>query len=63
MFFKDYEERPGMLAVNCDQEIVKMITGNLSGGGGPNSVDGRTLKDWLLYQGEVSQTLYEELTL
>ena len=52
-----------MLAVNCDQEIVKMITGNLSGGGGPNSVDGRTLKDWLLYQGEVSQTLYEELTL
>ena len=57
MTSEDYKERPGVMAVNCNQEIVETIAGNLSGGAGPNSVDGRTLKEWLLYHGKVLQTL------
>ena len=63
MSFKDYEELPGMLAVNCDQEIVKTIAGKLSGGAGPNSVGGRTLKDWLIHHGKALQTLRKEMAL
>ena len=63
MSFKDYVERPGMLAVNCNQEIVQTIAGKLSGGAGPNSVDGKALKGWLLYHGKALQTLSEELAL
>ena len=63
MSFEDHEERPGILAVNCNQEPVKTIAGNLSGGTGPNSVNGRTLKDWLLYHGKASQTLRKEMAL
>ena len=61
--FGDYTERPVMLTVNCDQEIVKTIAGKLSDGAGPDSVDGRTLKDWLIHHGKASQTLREEMAL
>ena len=61
MSFEDYKDRPGMLAVNCDHETVKTIAGKLNRGAGPNSVDGRTLKDWLIYHGKASQTLREEM--
>ena len=63
MSFGEYEEGPGMLAVNCDQEIVKTIAGKLSGGAGPNSVDGRTLKDWLIHHGKALQTLRKVMAL
>ena len=63
MSFEDYVERPGILVVNCDQEIAKTIAGKLNGGAGPDSVDGRTLTNWLLYLGKASQTLCEKLAL
>ena len=63
MSFEDYEELPGMLSVNCDQEIVKTIAGKLSGGAGPDSVDGKTLKHYLIGHGKASQTLREEMAL
>ena len=63
MSFEDYEERPGMLAVNYDQEIAKTIARKLSDGVGPDSVNGRTLEDWLLYNKKVLQTLRKELAL
>ena len=61
MSFEDYEELPGVLALNCDQAILKTIAGKLSGGAGPNNVNGRTLKDWLIYHGKALQTLHEEM--
>ena len=63
MSFGDYAECPGMLAVNCNQETVKTIARKLSGGAGHNSVNERTLKDWLLYHKKALKTLHEELAL
>ena len=36
---------------------MKTIAGKLSGGAGPDIVDGRTLTDWLIHFGKASQTL------
>ena len=45
MSSKDYNGCLWMLFVNCNKTIVRVISGKLSGGAGPGSVDGRALKD------------------
>ena len=61
MSFVDYLEYTGMLAVNCDQTIVRTISGTQSADMWPKSVDRYELKNMLLYHGRTSQVLHEEM--
>ena len=49
--------------MDCDQDILQVAAGKLSGGAGPNSVDGIALKRYLLNYKEHSLGLREEMAL
>ena len=51
------------MPVDCDQMIVQGVGGKLTGGAGPNSVDGEVFKRYLLNHGEHSCALREEMAL
>ena len=61
--FEDYPAPRRGVPVDCDQDIVQGMGGKLSGGAGPNSVDGEAFKRYLLKHGIHSRALHEEMAL
>ena len=59
--FKSYDKCPAIMPVDCGQDIVMVMAGNLSGDAGPSSVDKLALIKWLLDYGRESQALRKEM--
>ena len=55
--FEDYPTPREGVPLDCDQSILQVVAGKLSGGAGPNSVDGIALKRYLLNYKEYSLAL------
>ena len=55
--FEDYPTPREGVPLDCNQSILQVMAGKLSGGAGPNSVDGIALKKYLLNYKECSLAL------
>ena len=61
MAFEPYDAVPAPLPLDCSEAMAARVAKGLSGGAGPDSIDSRDLKGWLLYHKKASQALREEL--
>ena len=61
--FEDYPTPREGVPLDCDQSILQVVAGKISGGAGPNSVDGMALKRYLLNYKEYSLALRQEMAL
>ena len=61
--FEEYPTPREGVPLDCDQGILQVVAGKLSGSAGPNSVNGIALKCYLLNYKEHSLGLREEMAL